>query len=132
MTATPTLLRDGIQYDYNTADLGGFTARLNQLSTAMAASRNYAADSSADSKGSVADYAASSVSWLQATRQNSLNETEYKTTVLERTQDTLSNKTGINMDEQLTQMMQLERSFQASSKLLSTIDEMLKTLLNSI
>jgi flagellar hook-associated protein 1 FlgK len=132
VTTNPTKLRDGITYDYNTTDLGGFTGRLNELSTAMAATRSFSSLAGADPSGSIADFAASSVSWLQATRQTSLTETEYKTTLLERTQDTLSNETGINMDEQLTQMLQFERSFQASSKLISTIDEMLQTLLNSI
>jgi flagellar hook-associated protein 1 FlgK len=132
LAASPTMLRDGFVYDYNTDDLGGFTGRLNALSTAMTATRGFSPISGADPAGSIADYASSSVSWLQATRQTSLTETEYKTTLLERTQDTLSNETGINMDEQLTQMLQFERSFQASSKLISTIDEMLQTLLNSI
>ena len=88
--------------------------------------------SSADPSASIADYAASSASWLQATRSASLTETEYKQTVLELTQQTLSNETGINMDEQLTQMIEIERSYQASSKLISTIDEMMKTLLDTI
>lgn len=137
VVTTPTLLRDGITHSYNPGGNGagavaGFTGRLNELSAALSAPRAFSGTSGAAPSGSIADYAASSVSWLQSARQTSLNETEYKTTVLDRTQVTLSNETGINMDEQLTRMMELERSFQASSKLISTIDEMLKTLLNAI
>ena len=132
----PYLLRDGGISDnahlYNTTGVGGFTDRLNALSTAMAATRSFSVTSSADPSASIADYAASSASWLQATRSASLTETEYKQTVLELTQQTLSNETGINMDEQLTQMIEIERSYQASSKLISTIDEMMKTLLDTI
>lgn len=132
VTADPTKLRDGVSYDYNVPNSGGFTTRLNQLSDALAASRAFSATSGADSSAGIADFAASSVSWLQASRQESLSQTEYKTTLLERTRETLSNATGINMDEQLTRLIEIERSYQASSKLISTIDEMLQTLINSI
>jgi flagellar hook-associated protein 1 FlgK len=132
VTADPTLIRDGVHADYNTQNAGGFTTRLNQLSDALNAARSFSATSGADPTASLADYAASSISWLQATRQTALSDTDYKQTVLDQTQATLSNETGINMDEQLTRMLELERSFQAASKLISTIDEMLNTLLNSI
>ncbi|BDA85926.1 hypothetical protein Sa4125_34680 [Aureimonas sp. SA4125] len=132
VSADPTLIRDGVNAKYNSGNVGGYTTRLNQLSEALDGTRSFSATSGADPSASIADYAASSISWLQATRQNALSETDYKQTVLDQTQATLSNETGINMDEQLTRMLELERSFQAASKLISTIDEMLKTLLNSI
>lgn len=132
VTADPTLIRDGVNADYNKQDAGGFTTRLNQLSEALGSARSFSATSGADPSASLADYAASSISWLQATRQTAIADTDYKQTVLDQTQATLSNETGINMDEQLTRMLELERSFQAASKLISTIDEMLNTLLNSI
>lgn len=132
VAADPTKVRDGVVYDYNPSNTGGYTTRLNALDDALNASRAFSVTSGADPSASVAGYAASSVSWLQANRQEYLSETEYRTTLLEQTQKALSSATGINMDEQLTKLIEIERSYQASSKLISTIDEMLQTLLNSI
>ncbi|KQT45172.1 hypothetical protein ASG43_12830 [Aureimonas sp. Leaf454] len=133
----PQLLRDGVNsaisgFKYNAADAGGYAGRLNQLFDGLAARRSFAEGTGADPTGSVADYAASSISWLQAFRQTALAETEYKTTFLQNTETALSNATGVNMDEQLTHLTEIQRSYQASAKLISTIDEMLKTLLASI
>lgn len=132
VAADPRTIRDGVVYKYNAEAAGGYTVRLNELSDALAARRGFAAGSGADPSGSVADYAASSVSWLQNARQTSLSETEYKTTLLDGTKKALSDETGINMDEQWTHLSEIQRSYQASAKLITTIDEMLKTLLDSI
>lgn len=132
VVADPTRLRDGVVYTYNPAGNGGYTGRLNQLSDALNASRSFSETSGAASNVTVADYAASSVSWLQDYRKTSSSETEYKTTLLESTRKTLSDETGINMDEQLTHLTEIQRSYQASAKLITTIDEMLKTLIDSI
>ncbi|MBC8129233.1 MAG: hypothetical protein H7Y08_02790, partial [Rhizobiaceae bacterium] len=132
VSTDPTKIRDGVTYTYNLDGVGGYTARLNELSDLLSTTMNFSATSDADTNADLADFAASSVSWLQDTRKAALSESEYKTTLLEETQKTLSNETGINMDEQLTKLIEIERSYQASSKLISTIDEMLETLLNSI
>ncbi|KQT66085.1 MULTISPECIES: flagellar hook-associated protein FlgK [unclassified Aureimonas] len=135
VVATPQLIRDGVNgggYDYNTSDAGGFAGRLNQMLGGLSATQTFSDASGADPTASVADYAASSISWLQALRQNSLSESEYKTTLLQSTETALSNETGINMDEQLTRLTEIQRSYQASAKLITTIDQMLATLLQSI
>lgn len=140
VVSDPTLIRDGgingASYLYNVPVGGnrpaGFTARINGLVTALGADRTYDPQTDADTAGSLADFAASSLSWLQARRSASTAEGEYKTTLFERTQETLSNETGINMEEQMSLLIQIERSYQASAKLISTIDDMLATLIQSI
>ena len=56
----------------------------------------------------------------------------YREMVLERTSDALSKATGVNLDEEMTLMLELERTYQASSKLISTIDSMLGSLLAAV
>ena len=56
-------------------------------------------------------------------------EADYRDTVLQNASDSLSKITGVNLDEEMTHMLELERSYQASSKLISTIDSMFDALM---
>ena len=57
---------------------------------------------------------------------------EYQTTLLGHASEALSNATDVNMDDETALMLQLEKSYSASAKLLSVIDQMLKTLLGIV
>lgn len=131
----PEFLRDGgfngADYDLNTANAAGYTARLDALIGTMAQSRSFDATGAA-STGTLAAFAASSVSWLQASRVEAAGETTYRQTLLDKTQETLSDATGINLETELTLLLDLQRSFQASSKIISTVDEMMAALLQSV
>ena len=74
-------------------------------------------------------FASSSVSWLEAGRQEASQEASFRDTFLERTRESLSNVTGVNLDEELAMMMELERSYGASARIISAVDTMLQTLL---
>ncbi len=71
------------------------------------------------------------MSWLQDKRSGAIGDVEYKQTLLDRTKEALSNETGVNLDQETLRLLDLERSFQASSKILQAVDEMLRTLLNA-
>ena len=51
--------------------------------------------------------------------------------MLGRASDALSSATGINLDEEMTRLLDLELSYQASSKLITTIDGMFNALLTA-
>jgi flagellar hook-associated protein 1 FlgK len=74
-------------------------------------------------------YASSSVAWLQEERKTVGDNAEYSQTLLERSTEALSKETGVNIDEEMTTLLELERSYQASSRLITSIDNMLRTLL---
>ena len=74
-------------------------------------------------------FASSSAAWLQEARRSANDNADYADTLLQRSSDTLSKETGINIDEEMTALLELERSYQASTRLITTIDNMLKTLL---
>ena len=73
--------------------------------------------------------ASSSAAWLQETRKFANDNSEYADTLLQRSSEALSKETGVNIDEEMTSLLELERAYQASTRLISTIDSMMKSLL---
>jgi flagellar hook-associated protein 1 FlgK len=82
--------------------------------------------------GTLIDFAGSSVSWLEAERKTVAAEASYNQTLLERSADALSNVNGVNMDDEMSFMLQVERTYSATSKLIATIDQMLQNLLQAV
>jgi flagellar hook-associated protein 1 FlgK len=133
----PNLLRDGaisgnVAYQYNTAGNGGYSARLQQLIGGMAAAQPFDATSQGKPNGSLGDFASSSASWLENQRKTADSNVSYQNTMLERTTAALSNVSGVNMDDEMSLMLQVERTYSASSKIISTVDEMLQSLLSAV
>ncbi|MFC5069734.1 flagellar hook-associated protein FlgK [Flaviflagellibacter deserti] len=124
-------IRDGITYNYNTEAVAGFADRLNDIVGELGQSRGFDPASGADPSNTLADYAASSVSWLEFNRQQVDNESTFQTTKLERASEALSNATGVNLDDELAQQLQIERTYAASAKLIAAVDEMLQALLDA-
>lgn len=134
----PELIRDGgisdptnPAYKYNTTGGASYTDRIQQLITNLDATRSFDASSQISQTGSVADYAKSSVSWLEALRQSASSEGQTRQTLADRASTSLSQDTGVNLDEEMTNLLDLERTYQASSRLINTVDSMLSTLLQS-
>lgn len=77
-------------------------------------------------------FASSSIGWLEQLRKAATTSNDNKVAMLSKTQQALSNDTGVSLDEELALMLDLEQSYKASAKLLSTVDEMLRTLLDTV
>lgn len=131
-----TRLRDGgingAAYLYNPTGDAAYTARLDGLIDEMNATQAFDAAAGISPSATLKNFASGSASWLEEARRTAGDEADYRGTLLERSADALSKVTGVNLDEEMTLMLQLERTYQASSKLISTIDQMLGTLLASI
>lgn len=134
----PERIRDGgisnpsnPAYKYNTTGSASYTDRIQQLITNLDATRSFDPSSQIAQTGSVADYAKSSISWLEALRQSSSSEAETRQTLAARASTSLSQNTGVNLDEEMTNLLDLERTYQASSRLINTVDSMLSTLIQS-
>jgi flagellar hook-associated protein 1 len=133
------LLRDGgmngADYRQNPADAGKDTAypdRLRALTAALTAKQAFSAGSSLSGSETLADFAAASAGWLEAQRKTASDAADQQTTLLGRASDALSNATGVNTDDETALTLQLEKSYSASAKLLSLIDDMLKTLIDAV
>jgi flagellar hook-associated protein 1 FlgK len=133
----PNLLRDGaisgnVAYQYNTAGNGGFSARLQQLIGGMDASQPFDATTQGKPNGSLIDFASSSTSWIENQRKTADSNVTYQKTLLDRSTAALSNVSGVNMDDEMSLMLQVERTYSASSKIISTVDQMLQSLLAAV
>ncbi|UWU78900.1 flagellar hook-associated protein FlgK [Bradyrhizobium huanghuaihaiense] len=133
----PNLLRDGAisgnpAYRYNTAGNGGYSARLQQLIGGMDAAQPFDATTQGKPNGSLIDYASSSTSWIENQRKTADSNVTYQKTLLDRSTAALSNVSGVNMDDEMSLMLQVERTYSASSKIISTVDEMLQSLLAAV
>lgn len=133
----PNLLRDGaisgnVAYRYNTAGNAGYSARLQQLIGGMDASQPFDVTTQGKPSGSLIDFASSSTSWIESQRKTADSNVTYQKTLLDRSTAALSNVSGVNMDDEMSLMLQVERTYSASSKIISTVDQMLQSLLAAV
>lgn len=133
----PNLLRDGAisgnpAYKYNTAGNGGYSTRLQALIGNMDSSQPFDVTTQGKPNGSLIDYAASSTSWIENQRKTASANSQYQSTLLDRSTTALSNVNGVNMDDEMSLMLQVERTYSASSKIISTVDQMLQSLLAAV
>jgi flagellar hook-associated protein 1 len=133
----PTLLRDGAMngntaYTYNTTGADSYYERLMALSDQLSTDVTFDASTQGTASGTLLEYASSSASWLNAELSTADDNTTYQTAVVDETTTALSNVTGVNMDDEMTVMLQIERTYSASAKIISTVDEMLQNLLDAV
>jgi flagellar hook-associated protein 1 FlgK len=119
-------------YVYNTTGATGFADRINEMISALASTQEFDTNAGIGSDQSVADYASSSIGWFEAQRKAASESADYQSTLQSQTSQALSNATGVNLDDQLSKMLDLENSYQASAKLLAAVDAMYKALFQAL
>ena len=134
----PNLLRDGgisdpgnPAYTYNPAGSASFTGRIQELAGQISASQSFDPSAGLGSSSSLADYANASVSWLQSENQQASNASSYQSALATQATGALSNATGVNLDAEMTNMLNLENSYASSAKLLATVTSMFSALLQA-
>jgi flagellar hook-associated protein 1 FlgK len=132
----PSLLRDGGMsgnpaYLYNTTGGAAFSDRLQELTDRLNAQQAFDPTAQAAPSDTVAGFASSSAAWLEEMRKNANDDADYNDALLQRSSEALSSATGVNLDEEMTLLLELERSYQASTRLITTIDNMLGALLQA-
>ena len=134
-----TLLRDGgisdtadSNYTYNTSGDAGYTGRLAQYQAALQATASFSSAGGIGQSGTILSYAEASVSWLQSTNQQAAQNATYQNSLQTQATAALSNATGVNLDAQLTNMLTIESSYQATAKLVTSVNTMLNALLNAV
>jgi len=131
-----TLIRDGgingASYVQNTSGGVSFNTVILADISALGASQTFPAGTALATDNSVASYAAASASWLNAQYQTTSNDANYQSTLLTQASQALSNATGVNIDSQMSLMLEYENSYQASAKLISTINNMFGALLQAV
>ena len=134
----PNLLRDGgisdpgnPAYTYNATGGASYTGRIQQLLGQIVATQSFDPSAGLDSSANLTDYANASVSWLQAENQQASDASSYQNALATQANSALSNATGVNLDAEMTNMLNLENSYASTAKLLTTVTSMFTALLQA-
>jgi flagellar hook-associated protein 1 len=134
--SSPTQLRDGGiaggSYLYNATGDTGYSRRLTDLITSISQTQQFDAAADAGTQATLANYTSASVSWLGARVNQASTAASYSTAVQASATTALSNATGVNLDTEMSNMLALEQSYQASAKLLTSINAMYAALFAAI
>ena len=120
---------NGANYSYNLSAAVGFSDRLQGLVDALDAPRTFDTIAGLESGQPLTDFSVQSVSWLENLRKTTSADVDYQNTLLSRTSDALANVSGVNVDDEYAKQLQLEQSYQASSKLINVVQQMFDSLL---
>lgn len=132
----PMLLRDGgangAAYVANTGGGASFADLLiaygDRLDTPMAFDPAAGTTTSA----TLSNYAATAIGWLDGVRQAASRATEAKEALAVRTAEALSNETGVNVDMEMSLLLDLEHSYEASARIIKAVDDMLAALMAAV
>ncbi|HWT30535.1 MAG TPA: flagellar hook-associated protein FlgK [Propylenella sp.] len=134
-----TLLRDGgisdpgnPAYIHNASGAASYSGLLQDYLDQLGAARAFDSGAGLGPSATLVGFAGSSVSWLEAARAEAAQKGDYHNSLLARTSEALSNATGVNLDNEMSILLELERSYQASSKLISAVDMMFASLLEAV
>ena len=131
-----SLLQDGgvngSNYVYNATGAAGYTGRIQGMIAAITATQSFDPSAGLGSSDGLADYANASVSWLQAQNQQASNQVDYQNSVVSQATAALSNATGVSLDAEMTNMLNIENSYTTTAKLLTTVDDMFTALMNAV
>ena len=132
------LLRDGgisapgnSAYTYNATGAASYAGRIDQLAAAVGATQSFDPSAGLGASASLADYANASVSWLQGENQQASSASSYQNALATQASSALSNATGVNLDAEMTNMLNLENSYASTAKLLTTVNSMFSALLDA-
>ncbi len=132
------LLRDGAiaspgnpSYGYNPTGATGFSDRLREMIAKLSSSRSFDASAGIGASNGLLGFAADSAGWLEGARNSNVEQVQHKRVLSERATAAWQSAVGVNLDEELTSLMALEKSFQASSRLITTVNGMFDALLQA-
>ena len=132
----PMLIRDGgrngASYLYNAQNSLGYQDRIGGLIADLDQPMQFSPGSQLVALASVKQFAQGSAGWIEGLRSEASSKSEYLSAVTARAKEALSNATGVNVDEEMTEMLNLERSYQASAKVINIIDQMFSALLQAV
>ena len=132
----PQLLRDGgangANYIHNTSSAASFSTHLISLVQSLDVNNTYSNDTGVGGSMSVLTFASNSIGWIEGQRSEATQSSLSKGALSARLAEKISNESGVNIDEEMSLLLRLEHSYQASARIITTVDEMLTTLMNMV
>ena len=81
---------------------------------------------------SLSAFASGSLDNLQQSRQEVSDRAAYQQDLASHIKQTLQEDSGPNLDYEMSALLQVERAYQASAKVMSAVDELLAQLLQAV
>ena len=132
----PELLRDGgangAGFVHNTGANASYSGLLIAYGDRIAAPMAFDPAAGIQDSASLSDYSTASIGWFDGLRKEASNAAASKEALAVRTAEALSNETGVNVDMEMSLLLDLEHSYEASSRLIRAVDEMLAALLDAV
>ena len=136
-SGNPRLIRDGAingdsDYNYNLTGGSGFSDRLMELVSAFDEISTFDASAGLPVSQSIIGFSSSSLDWLNSQRQTAQNSATYLSELSQQFIHAYQSESGTNIDTEMSKLLEVERAYQASAKILTVIDEMFATLFSSV
>lgn len=132
----PELLRDGgangAAYVKNTTGAASYADLLISYSDRLDAPMTFDASAGVGSSMSLSSYSTASIGWFEGVRQSASTAVDAKEALSARTAEALSNATGVNVDAEMSLLLDLEHSYEASARIIKAVDDMLATLMAAV
>lgn len=132
----PTRLRDGgangAGYVHNTSGASSYANLLISYSQQLDQPMAFDPASAIGTSQSVSDYSSNAISWFEGVRKDASTASDAKEALAARTEEALSNSTGVNVDTEMSLLLDLEHTYEASSRLIKAVDDMLTALLAAV
>ena len=133
---SPLMIRDGgfggVAYVRNPTAQPGFQARIGELADAIDGSQSFGNWGGLGGAASLREFSTRSSSWIESRRQDTQLSQDAAATNQARAASALAKVTGVNIDQEMATLLDLEKSYQASSKVLSVVNSMLATLFEAV
>ncbi|MEP9389711.1 flagellar hook-associated protein FlgK [Mesorhizobium sp. KR9-304] len=132
----PELLRDGgasgAGYVHNTGGNASYSGLLISYGDRIDAPMAFDPSTGIESSSSLADYSTAAIGWFDGMRKEASDAAASKEALAVYTAEALSNETGVNIDMEMSLLLDLEHSYEASARLIRAVDEMLAALLEAV
>jgi flagellar hook-associated protein 1 FlgK len=127
ITANPALVRDSS----GLTPSGDTTAIANVLGFFDSTATTFAAPG-LPAQGKIGDVAGALVANYSTMRANLQSQRDQQTAVKESIDQRLANEDGVNVDQELTQLIQLQNSYAANAKVLETVNQLYQQLISMV
>ena len=115
----------------NTGNAAGFSDLLYKYLAGFEETVSFDGEAGTTTNATLLAFSTDSVGWVQEYRSNASTAAESTSAMQMRAKEAYANATGVNLDEELILLLDIEQSYKAATKLLSTIDEMLASLMQA-
>ena len=130
------MIRDGgfggSPYLRNVAGQAGYQVRLAELADAVDLPQAFGISGGIGGSASLKDFSMKSASWIDEKRQSAQSTLDVANATKSRAANSLTQVSGVSIDQEMATLLDLEKSYQASSKVLAIVNSLLGSLLEAV